>query len=74
MCSAADMMREKAAEMLNARADWLEDVLAGLLAAGVSIGEIEVQEFQSEPLRTVVAVRGVPKYEWRGKFTISGQT
>lgn len=64
------VMRRKAAEMQTARSEWLEDVIAGLLAAGCTKDEIQVQEFQSDPLRTVVAVRGVPKYEWRGKFTL----
>ena len=65
-----DIVRAKAAEMQQARADWLEDVLAGLLAAGCTRDDIDVREFQSEPLRTVVAVRGEPKYEWRGVFKI----
>jgi hypothetical protein len=47
---------------------WLEDVLAGLLAAGCSKDEIEVRRFQDDPLRVVVAVRGVPKYEHRITF------
>jgi hypothetical protein len=41
--------------------NWLEDVMAGLLTNGVRIDEIKVQHY---PGRTVVTVRGVPKYEW----------
>lgn len=50
----------------RARMDWLEDVLAGLLANGVRIDEVEVQEHPGN--RTVVAVRGTPRYEWSVKF------
>lgn len=45
------------------RGEWLEDVLAGLLAAGVPQVDIEVQEHPSNVTR--VAVRGEVKYEWR---------
>lgn len=72
-CDPRDVMRQKATEMQFARAEWLDDVIAGLLAAGCLKSEIEVRSFRDDPLRTVVAVRGVPKYEWRGKFTIDGE-
>ncbi len=45
--------------------DWLEDILAGLQAAGVRMDEIEVQEHSG--LRTAVLVRGELKYQ----FTIN---
>lgn len=51
--------------LIKARAEWLEDVLAGLLAAGCTKDQIEVQEHPVS--RTVVCVNGEPKYEW--KFT-----
>lgn len=50
----------------RARMDWLEDVVAGLLANGVRIDEIDVQEHPGN--RTVVIVRGTPRYEWSVKF------
>lgn len=55
--------------MIDERANWLEDVLAGLLSNGVRMDEIEVCEFQGE-LRTQVRVRGVPKYEWTGHWVV----
>lgn len=54
---------------IAARASWLEDVLAGLLINGVKKDEIEVQEHRGN--RTVVLVRGEPKYEWT--LRIDGQ-
>lgn len=50
------------------RANWLEDVLAGLLVAGVRQDEIEIQVHPAD-CKTVVAVRGVPKYEWTFNLT-----
>lgn len=58
-------MARKCVEAQRAQDDWLEDVLAGLLAAGCTGDEIEVQRFQSDPGRVVVGVRGVQKYEHR---------
>lgn len=48
------------------KANWLDDVIGGLLINGVTKDEIAVMEF---PDRTVVQVRGVPRYEFRIKFT-----
>lgn len=56
-------MDETVREAIKSRADWLEDVLAGLLINGVRREDIEIQEHPD--CRTVVAVRGEPKYEWR---------
>ena len=42
--------------------NWLEDVLAGLLTNGVRLGEFKIKHY---PDRTVVTVRGVPRYEWK---------
>jgi len=46
----------------DAKANWLEDVLAGLLSAGVAENEIAIQHHPDN--RTIVLVRGEPKYEW----------
>lgn len=46
----------------RARAEWLEDVLAGLVMAGVSKNDIEVQEHPGGVTR--VAVRGLVKYQF----------
>lgn len=54
-----------ARQVIEKKAEWLEDVLAGLLTAGVRMNEIEVQEHPG--LRTVVLVRGEPKYEFNIK-------
>ena len=43
--------------------EWLEDIIAGLMAAGVREDEIQIQEHPD--LRTVVCVRGEPKYQFR---------
>lgn len=48
--------------MQIARADWLEDVLAGLLSNGVDVNEIHVGVHPFS--RTVISVRGTPRYEW----------
>lgn len=44
--------------------EWMEDILAGLLVCGVKRDEIAVQHHPRN--RTVILVRGVQKYEWRG--------
>lgn len=58
---------------LREQNEWLEDVLAGLLINGVAVDEIEIQQFNYDPLRVVVAVRGVPKYENTIKVTCNGK-
>lgn len=55
---------------LREQNDWLEDVLAGLLTAGLTMDEIEVRTFQHDPLCVVVAVRGEAKYEHRITFEV----
>lgn len=62
-----------ASRAFKARAEWLEDVLAGLMACGVRQDEIDVQEFPDE-LKTRVAVRGVVKYEWAVNVHVMGLT
>ena len=59
------------ASAIRSRADWLEDVLAGLLSSGVAREEIEVQEHPDH--RTVIVVRGVAKYEWQLKLIVRGE-
>ena len=58
-------------EALAEQNAWLEDVLAGLLINGVAEDEIEVRRFQDNPLKVVVAVRGVPKYEHTIKISFT---
>lgn len=48
------------------KANELEDILAGLMINGVRRDEIEVQE---HPDRTVVVVRGQPRYEVKVSFS-----
>jgi len=57
-----DELAEMASEMGRDRAAFLEDALAGLLAAGVKKDEIELQEWPG--VRTVIVVRGTPRYLW----------
>jgi hypothetical protein len=58
-----ESLHEQIHAVTSARANWLEDVLAGLLINGVEKSEIEIQERPEN--RTVVAVRGMLKYEWK---------
>lgn len=66
-----DASREKGQQAIDAivsciikeRAGWLEDIAAGLIINGLRPDEVEIQEHPDG--RTVVAVRGVPKYEFR---------
>ena len=51
-----------ARQVSEAKANWLEDVIGGLLINGVTLGEIEIQEHLG---CTRVAVRGEPRYEFR---------
>jgi hypothetical protein len=73
---AADMLKRELEARVRAaqksRADWLEDVLAGLLINGVAMTEIKLEEHPHEN-RTVVVVRGVPMYEWRLNLTAPAQ-
>lgn len=54
-------------EAAGEKANWLDDVIAGLMINGVTKGEIEVREC---PEATRIAVRGVERYEFKIKFTI----
>lgn len=58
-------VREIAREVTKRRAEWLEDVLAGLLSNGVAKDEIAVEE---HPDKCVVRVRGEARYERRLRF------
>lgn len=49
------------------KANELEDILAGLMINGVRRDEIEIHEHQD---RTVVLVRGSPRYELKVRFSI----
>lgn len=57
-------------EASKAEAAWLEDVLAGLMVAGVSQDEIEIRRY-AHRLLVEVAVRGEVKYRHEIKFTVS---
>lgn len=52
-------------QAIAAQANWLEDVLAGLLINGVTANEVEIREVQSNPSRMEVWVRGKLKYGYR---------
>ena len=73
MSMVRDGIADRVQQMHSARAEWLETTIAALIVAGVPVTDIELQEFAADPLRVVVAVRGAQQYEWRGKFTITGQ-
>lgn len=46
------------------RSEWLEDVIAGLMCAGVKKDEIEIDVTDAPEFRTTVRVRGEVKYEY----------
>lgn len=50
-----------------AKYNWLEDILAGLLINGVSMREVVICEYDR---RTIVEVRGVPRYEFIVTFEL----
>ncbi len=50
----------KLRELSDARANWMEDCIAGLMINGVSRDRIEIQAHMS---KTVISVDGVPKFE-----------
>lgn len=62
-------IREITTSAIAARSEWLEDVIAGLIINGVREDEITVADHNglapSFTQRTVVSVRGEPKYEWK---------
>lgn len=61
MAKLTDAMIDNTTEkIMEAQANWLEDVLAGLLINGVSVNDVDVQYHPDN--RIVVAVDGVPKY------------
>lgn len=65
-------LHERARMIALDRARWLEGILKELIEGGHSPADIEVQQFQNQPMRTVVVVAGVPRYEWNGKFVVKG--
>lgn len=61
-----EILIRRAVEKVAAdKANWLDDVIGGLLINGVAKDEIHINE---HPDRTEVQVRGVPRYEFRWKF------
>lgn len=67
-----ERVQSKVREAQKEQAEWLEDVLAGLLCNGVQQNEIDVQYFLDDPGLTRVVVRGVQKYEHRIVVTAGG--
>ncbi len=60
------MTREEyISEAMRAEADWLEDILAGLLINGIHKEEIEICRYQNDPLHITVKVKGTVKYQYR---------
>jgi hypothetical protein len=59
----SDELNRRCREAIDLRNEWLEDVIAGLLAAGCTKDELCLQEYPN--MRTVVCVNGVPKYEFK---------
>ncbi len=57
-----DAIKALAIKIGRDHANWLDDILAGLLINGVSRSEIGIEHHPGS--RTVVRVRGVAKYEW----------
>lgn len=57
------LWREAMEQARQEKANWLEDVVSGLLVNGVQQKEIEIQEHPE--MVTVVLVRGLPKYEYK---------
>lgn len=54
-------------EAMSAKNDFFEDAIAGLLANGVSPSELHILEYPNN--RTVLAVRGIERYEFSIKQT-----
>jgi hypothetical protein len=52
---------------MRKEANEIEDILAGLMINGVRQDEIEIQR---HPDKTVIVVRGVPRYELTTTFSI----
>lgn len=69
--SALEPWRELQKRCADDHAQWLEDILAGLLINGVAKEAIEVQHHDGG-LRTVVLVNGVQKYERILTYTSMG--
>lgn len=61
------MMRDLAKKLNEDYANWLDDIVAGLLINGVLPHEIEVVEYRAAG-KTCIRVRGVERYEWKAVF------
>ena len=59
--------RRLATKAAGEKANWLDDVIAGLMVNGVTKDEIEIREY---PDATRVAVRGVERYEFKITFKV----
>lgn len=63
--SATDLIANAVKEAMARKAEWLEDVIAGLMINGIDRADIEIsecQDFRGTTFDTIVRVRGVPKY------------
>lgn len=63
-----EMIQRAANALYRKRANEIEDIVAGLMASGVSKDEIEIREYPAAVTR--VAVRGVERYEITTTFSI----
>lgn len=68
MSIVTEMIERAAAALGRKRANEIEDIIAGLMASGVSQDDIEIREYPGSVTR--VAVRGVERYEITTKFSI----
>lgn len=53
------------------RAEFLEDILAGLISNGVAMDEIQIVQYRGS-IKTYVIVRGVVRYTW--DLTYNGES
>jgi hypothetical protein len=66
-------MRAKAVrDAAEDHANWLDDVIAGLLINGVTKERIRVCQFRGQPNYWEVWIDGVPKYSYQMEFVIGG--
>lgn len=66
-----EMVNSKQRKIYADKLNWTEDVIAGLLSNGIGRDEIVIDEHPGP--RTVINVRGVPRYEWKLVLTANGE-
>lgn len=67
MSIVSGMIARTVQSVMGKKANELDDIIAGLLINGVARDEIEVREC---PDKTLVCVRGVPRYELKVRFSV----